>query len=421
MTPLFPARRSAERFDSLVEGGRRDDVDRSTSDLLEVVSSLRSVPEPQARPEFVADLRERLMLAAAAELTPVATSARERDDVARLTIKPVRTRRERRVGIALGAVAILGATTSMAVASQGAIPGDALYPVKRAIENTQAGFSVGDDSKGETVLGNASTRLDEVGKLTKKKDPDARLVTQTLNTFTNQATQAGDLLMSDYENTGHEQSIEQLHQFNQQSLDALEELNVVIPPAAHDALENAAQIIYTLDLAAQNVCPECGEGLLPSPLLAGAAGALGDVTGPLAGGELPGTDAPGSDPTGASQPEHNGGKGNGSLSGLNPPETPIEIPIDPTDLTTDLGGVLPTDGTDTDGGRRWQRWQRRQRRQGRQGRPHPGHRDGRRGRDRRGRGRERSPQRPDRRRSVGATASRQSVYLKTDCLCMSSE
>ena len=65
MTPLFPARRSAERFDSLVEGGRRDDVDRATADLLELASALLSVPEPQARPEFVADLRERLMVAAA--------------------------------------------------------------------------------------------------------------------------------------------------------------------------------------------------------------------------------------------------------------------------------------------------------------------------------------------------------------------
>ena len=88
MTPLFPARRSAERFDSLVEGGRRDDVDRTTADLLELVGALRSVPEPQARPEFVADLRERLMVAAEAELTPAPAAARERDDVARLTIKP---------------------------------------------------------------------------------------------------------------------------------------------------------------------------------------------------------------------------------------------------------------------------------------------------------------------------------------------
>src|SRR4051794_2927570 len=136
MTPLFPARRSAERFDSLVEGGRRDDVDPATSDLLELVGALRSVPEAQPRPEFVADLRDRLMLAAATELKPVQTG-NERDDVARLTISPVRPRRERRVAVGLAAVAVIGATTSMAVASQNAIPGDALYPVKRAIENTE--------------------------------------------------------------------------------------------------------------------------------------------------------------------------------------------------------------------------------------------------------------------------------------------
>ena len=364
MTPLFPARRSAERFDSLVEGGRRDDVDRNISDLLEVVSSLRSVPEPQARPEFVADLRERLMLAAATELTPVPASARERDDVARLTIKPVRTRRERRIGIALGAVAILGASTSMAVASQGAIPGDALYPVKRALENTQAGFSVGDDSKGEAVLGNASTRLDEVGKLTKKKDPDAVLVTQTLNTFTNQATEAGDLLMSDYEDNGHEQSIEQLHQFNQQSLDALVELNDVVPPGAHDALANAAQIVFSLDAAAENVCPDCGDSLteLPAILADATTGTVSGLTGALAGGQLPGADVPSSSPTGAAQPQQqNGGKGDGPLSGMNPPETPIEIPTAPTGIPTDtsdatddatglVGGLLPTGGTDGGGG-----------------------------------------------------------------------
>src|SRR5689334_3357211 len=110
MTSLIPARRRAERFDSLVEGGgRRDDVDRATSDLLEVVGALRAMPEPQPRPEFVADLRERLMAAAEAELAPVA--ARRRDDAERLTVRPTRTRRERRIAIAIGTVAVIGATT----------------------------------------------------------------------------------------------------------------------------------------------------------------------------------------------------------------------------------------------------------------------------------------------------------------------
>src|SRR3954447_21095873 len=87
MTPLFLARRRAERFDSLVEGGRRDDVDRATTELLELVGALRTVPEARPRPEFVADLRERLMLAAETELVPAATTP-ARDDVARLTITP---------------------------------------------------------------------------------------------------------------------------------------------------------------------------------------------------------------------------------------------------------------------------------------------------------------------------------------------
>jgi hypothetical protein len=354
MNSLFPARRRAERFDSLVEGGRRDDVDRTTSDLLELVGALRSVPEPEARPEFVADLRERLMLAAAAELTPAPTDARERDDVARLTIKPNHTRRERRVRVALGAVAIIGASTSMAVASQGAIPGDALYPVKRAIENTQAGFTIGDDAKGETVLGNASKRLDEAGKLARKDSPDPKLVTHTINDFTDQFTDGSNSLLHDYESNGNQGSIGEIHSNAQDSMSALAGLDDLIPSGggsttdgwsdAHDALLNAAQTVFSIDAQAVNLCPDCGDGLLEVPpgLVSGAI--AGDN---VAGGELAGTDLPGTDPTGASQPQQNGGKGNLPLSGLNPPETPIEIPTEPSDATTDLGGLLPTGGTTT--------------------------------------------------------------------------
>jgi hypothetical protein len=331
MNRLFPAQRRAVTFDSLVEGGRKHAVDHPTEDLLELVGALRSVPGAQPRPEFVADLRERLMVAAETELVPA--PARERDDVARLTIKPRRTRSERRVGIALGAVAIIGATTSMAVASQSAIPGDTLYPLKRAIENTEAGFSVGDDAKGETILGNASGRLEEVDKLTRRSEPDAKLVTQTLNTFSDQAAQAGDLLMADYEQNGDEESVQQLHEFNDQSLETLVTLTTVVPEAAHDALVDAAQTVFTLDAAAQQVCPtDCGAGIteLPPQLLAGGAQALTDAAQALAGGLLPGT-APSA---GAQQGAPDNGVKDGNPSGLNPPETPIQLPTE----TTETGG-----------------------------------------------------------------------------------
>ena len=60
MSPVFAARRRAEEFDALVEArtaGRPVD-DARFDDLLDVVGALRSTPQPQARPEFVADLRD---------------------------------------------------------------------------------------------------------------------------------------------------------------------------------------------------------------------------------------------------------------------------------------------------------------------------------------------------------------------------
>jgi Domain of unknown function (DUF5667) len=346
MTPLFLARRSAERFDSQVEGARREDVDRATADLLELVGALRAVPQAQARPEFVGDLRERLMLAAATELTPVETPAR-RDDVARLTVKHTRSRRERRVGVALGAAAIIGATTSMAVASQSAIPGDALYPVKRAIENVQSGFSVGDDAKGETMLGNASTRLDEVDELTQQKSPDARLVTQTLKTFSQQFTDGSNALLADYSEHGDPASIQQIHQNAADSTDTLSGLEGVIPPAAHDALVDAAQSVFAADAEALNLCgdPACGQALLdvPSTLLAGATEQLNGALDDVAGGQLPGTTPPAT-PTEAAQPQQ-GVKDQSRPSGLNPPETPITLPAAPTsDAAGGLGQVITGDG-----------------------------------------------------------------------------
>ncbi len=285
MNRLFRTHRSAETFSSLLEGGQRDDLDREHAELLELVGALRSTARAEARPAFVADLRERLMVAAETELTPAPARALTRADadVARLTIKPRRGARERRVGLALGTLAIMGATTSMAVASQGAIPGDTLYPLKRAIENTETGISRGDDAKGESMLGNASGRLDEVDKLSRSDKPDAQLIAQTLSTFTDQAAQAGDHLLSDYADHGNAASIEGLHAFAQNSVGTLSDLEATVPPGARDELLEAAKQVFALDALAANACPDCGEPLLelPAQLVNGVTGALAEATGAL--------------------------------------------------------------------------------------------------------------------------------------------
>jgi hypothetical protein len=145
-------------------------------------------------------------------------------------------------------------------------------------------------------------------------------------------------------------------------MDALAGLDALIPSggggatdgwsAAHDALLNAAQTVFSIDAQALNLCPDCGAGLLevPSQLVAGATETLTDAGNNLAGGELPGTDVPGTDPTGDPQPQQgNGGKGDGPPSGMFPPETPVELPTETTDSSTGLGGLLPGGGTDDTG------------------------------------------------------------------------
>jgi len=259
MTPVFAARRRAEEFNLLVEDTSTGDLrDARYVEFLELVGALRETPRVEARPEFVASLRERLMAEAEVALAKVPTTPASIQD--RLTVAPRRTARERRFAVAVGGFAIVGATTSMAVAAQSALPGDMLYPLKRAIENAHTGFSVDDSSKGSTLLANATGRLDEVDALTRKGagHSDADTIADTLGTFSAQASEASDLLIADYQNTGRESSIAELRDFAASAMVTLSDLESVVPDAARGALITAAQILVQIDTQAQSLCPSCG-------------------------------------------------------------------------------------------------------------------------------------------------------------------
>lgn len=251
MTWGFTAQRRADAFDALVEGRSTGDQATRDADLLELVGALRSTPQIQARPEFVADLRAQLMAEADTALVPADTS--------RLRLPDRQPRRERRLAAVVGGIAIVGATTSVAVASQSALPGDTLYPIKRAIEGAHTGLSVGEGNKGNVALANASDRLDEVDALTRQDGlADDLRIAQTLSTFTDQATQASDLLLSDYAHSGNESSIAALRDFSSASLDQLAALEPFIPVEARDELIRAAQMLQAIDAEAAQRCPTCG-------------------------------------------------------------------------------------------------------------------------------------------------------------------
>ncbi|MEH0820252.1 MULTISPECIES: DUF5667 domain-containing protein [unclassified Micromonospora] len=174
---LFSRRRAA-RFAQLLDeanGGRRHHVRSRADDRLTALVAVgqRLVaerPDVQVDAEFRTGLRamlvataEREGMGAAAATTPAGTTdASPRTSLlGAVTARQVRARGAILVGIAAGAVALSG----ISAASEDAVPGDALYGMKRSTERAQLALASSDLSRGQLFLDFARTRLDEAGTL----------------------------------------------------------------------------------------------------------------------------------------------------------------------------------------------------------------------------------------------------------------
>lgn len=336
MSGGFVSRRRADEFDALLSApdGRGAADDPRVQELLELVGSLRSVPTVTARPEFVATLRSQLV--AAAEAQP----ARQVDaaTVARLTPTQRRGRGERRLAAALGGFAVVAATGSMAMASQSALPGDALYPVKRAIENAHTNLQSDDAGKAATLLDHAAQRLAEVEALN-ARGGDADEIAATLQDFSEQTNQATSLALSDYDASGDETSLQDVRDFAGSSMDELTDLGDEVPEEARPALITAAQSVRQADSAAENACPTCeGEEIngLPEIATRSLDRLLGAEQAEEIAAQTPVT-APATPHRRHQQRNHD----SGTKAGSTPTETTTTDPLDTTD------DALPDVGDET--------------------------------------------------------------------------
>ncbi|MEV4480970.1 DUF5667 domain-containing protein [Micromonospora coxensis] len=172
---LFSRRRAA-RFAQLLDeanGGRRHHVrSRADDQLTALVAVGRRLteerPDVEVDAEFRTGLRAMLLATAeregvgAATATPETTPAGSRTSLlGAVTARQVRARGAILVGIAAGAVAVSG----ISAASEDAVPGDALYGMKRSTERAQLALASSDLSRGQLFLDFARTRLDEAASL----------------------------------------------------------------------------------------------------------------------------------------------------------------------------------------------------------------------------------------------------------------
>ncbi|MCX4389301.1 DUF5667 domain-containing protein [Micromonospora peucetia] len=181
------SRRRAERFAQLLDeanGGRRHHVRSRADDQLAALVAVGqrlpvARPAVEVDPEFRTGLRAMLLataeregIGAPATVTTEPASRRSAAEPGRNRLLPAVTARRARargailVGVAAGAVALSG----ISAASENAVPGDALYGMKRSTERAQLALASSDVSRGQLFLDFARTRLAEAATLRGDED-----------------------------------------------------------------------------------------------------------------------------------------------------------------------------------------------------------------------------------------------------------
>jgi hypothetical protein len=261
MITLTSAKRRAEEFAAAVDAPSTAPTRPELAELVDVVATLRAHPTEDATPraDFSAALRERLMTEAEA------TWAYD-PSAARLTLPPRPTgRRERRLVVAATALVLTGGTAGMAVAAQQALPGEALYPIKRGIEDVRTDLTGDDAAKGRTLLDQASNRLTEARALADAGGTDPA-VGATIDSFRTQALTGSDLLIESYGSTGDEAAVNDVRTFTEDGLAQLEALTELVPADLQAPIQDAALTLQEIELRAAEACPTCGPDDVVSPV-----------------------------------------------------------------------------------------------------------------------------------------------------------
>lgn len=355
MVELFPTRRRAEAFARALEGEQATD-DPALRALLDTASRLAAIPLAEPRPEFRDSLRSRLTEAAAVELPAPATATAGGDDKTAPS-GPTgaddtgAVRRRRRLVALATALVLAGGGTGVAAASEHALPGDMLYPIKRTLESAQVTLAQGAAAEGRALLDRASTRLDEAAALstdTFADELDLVGIDAALDDFAVDASSGGERLLDSYAAGGDAADLRTLRDFAADSHEVLAELAEALPPESQPTVMAADETVVALDSMAMRACPECtSEPPLPSlPTEPVSLPQLDENASPYVPGTRTLTVRP--DKAAGQRHDHGQRQGEGRSANHSPPQR-SSTPHDPTPRLPDVGIDAPGPGGQAQG------------------------------------------------------------------------
>ncbi len=248
--PMTTFRRSAEAetFDAALRGVVPAS-DPQVADLLHTVATLQARTVDEPRPEFLGDLRSRLMAEAADVLevrdpAPVASSGTSRGV------------RRRLAGVVAAAVTVAGGA-GLVASSASALPGEVLYPVKRGTEQVQKSLRLSDSARGAFELEQASRRLSEVEALTERGDARTDVVEKALTEFESVARSGTGRLLEAYADDQDESKVQQVDQFVASTAPTLEKLDRSVGDADAEVVDRVKGLVDELAGTVETTCPTC--------------------------------------------------------------------------------------------------------------------------------------------------------------------
>jgi hypothetical protein len=139
------------------------------SALLSVAASLQSLARPEPRPEAVSAGRAQMLSAARARKQAQAVPAQPVPRYSRwldaVFGKPAGARPTLRFALGLLLMLVLGANLVWVASAAATLPGDGLYPIKRALENTRLALTPGEQAREQFEEQMAARRQHEVQQM----------------------------------------------------------------------------------------------------------------------------------------------------------------------------------------------------------------------------------------------------------------